>query len=37
LTEGADGFLETITGIMELVVEGIAMIFDFIGSLFSGF
>lgn len=37
LTEGADGFLEIVTGIMELVVEGIAMIFDFIGSLFSGF
>jgi uncharacterized membrane protein len=36
-TEGADGFLEIVTGIMELVVEGIAMIFDFIGSLFSGF
>ena len=36
-TEGASGFLEIVTGIMELVLEGIFMVFDFIASLFSGF
>ena len=36
-TEGADGFIGILTGIMELVFEGIAMIFEGIGSLFSDF
>ena len=36
-TEGADGFLEILAGMLELVVEGVAMIFEFIASLFSGF
>ncbi|MEO0509400.1 MAG: hypothetical protein AAF065_06045 [Verrucomicrobiota bacterium] len=36
-TESADGFLEILTGIVELIVEGVAMICEFIASLFSGF
>ena len=36
-TEGADSFIGILTGIMELVFEGIAMIFEGIGSLFSDF
>ncbi|MBC2600483.1 hypothetical protein [Puniceicoccus vermicola] len=36
-TESADGFLEILAAIMELVVEGVAMIFEIIASLFSGF
>jgi hypothetical protein len=37
LTEGADGFLDVVIGIIELVVEGVAMIGECIASLFAGF
>ena len=36
-TEGASGFIEIVTGIAELIFEGILTVFELITSLFSGF
>jgi hypothetical protein len=36
-TAGPSSFVEIVTGMIELVMEGVAMIFDFIATLFSGF